>query len=292
MGYFFQSIKTFSYWRYALFSGAALEKILSVMGILYLFINLLDTFQIYAKSRYSQYEIVVVVLFAVIIAVLTRRPVSRIRYKIPKKDFAVEVKIGDIFKENGEIVVSSNTTFDTDLSSGLISPNSLQGQCALRMFKGNTLEIDRQLSESLKQESHSAISDKQGKHDQYEIGTVARVHAQGKNFYFIAMSELNEFGTAKSSVELVDQAIKRLWLYMTERGELGNIVMPLMGTGRGRIEMPRKKMIERIAQSFTTASRDKIFSNKLIIVIHPSDVERFGINLFEVKDYLSQSLHV
>lgn len=69
-------------------------------------------------------------------------------------------------------------------------------------------------------------------------------------------------------------------------------MVPLMGTGRGRIEMPRKPMIERIAQSFANASRDKIFSNKLVIIVHPSDVEKFGINLFEVKDYLSQSLHV
>jgi hypothetical protein len=56
--------------------------------------------------------------------------------------------------------------------------------------------------------------------------------------------------------------------------------------------MPRKKMVERIAQSFAYASRDKIFSNKLIIVVYPGDADKFAINLFEVKDYLVQSLHV
>jgi hypothetical protein len=37
-------------------------------------------------------------------------------------------------------------------------------------------------------------------------------------------------------------------------------------------------------QSFANASRDKISSNKLIIVVRPADVEKFYINLFEVRD--------
>jgi hypothetical protein len=118
------------------------------------------------------------------------------------------------------------------------------------------------------------------------------VTANGKNFYFVAMSDMNEFGNAQSSVRYIDIALEKLWIYLAERGELGDVVLPLMGTGRGRIELPRKKMIERIAQSFADASRDKIFSNKLVIVVYPPDVEKFGINLFEVRDYLSQSLHV
>jgi hypothetical protein len=64
-----------------------------------------------------------------------------------------------------------------------------------------------------------------------------------------------------------------------------------MGTGRGRVDLPRKKMVERIAQSFADASREKIFSNKLIIIIRPEDAESFGVNLFEVRDYLVRSLH-
>jgi len=116
--YFLASIKTFSYWRYALFSKGAVAKIFAIMGVLYLFIELLDTFGVYTKARYNKYGLIIVILFAVVIAVVTRRPVSRVRYKIPKKDFAFEVRVGDIFDASGEIVVSSNTTFDTDMSSG------------------------------------------------------------------------------------------------------------------------------------------------------------------------------
>ncbi len=262
------------------------------MGVLYLLINVLDTFGIYAKTEYTGYQIVIFVLIAVVWTLATRRPVSKITYKVPKRDFAIEVRIGDIFSMDGEIVVSSNTTFDTEMSSGLIASNSMQGQFALRMFKGQTDEIDKQLSNSLKDEAFEEVEGKPGKLMKYPVGTVARVSAFGKNFYFVAMSDMNEHGTAESSLAYIDKSLESLWRYMAKRGELGDLVIPLMGTGRGRVQLPRKKMIERIAQSFADASRDTTFSNKLVIAVYPGDVEKFGINLFEVRDYLSQSLLV
>ena len=58
------------------------------------------------------------------------------------------------------------------------------------------------------------------------------------------------------------------------------------------MKLPRKKVIERIAQSFADASQETVFSNRLTIVVRPDDASNFSINLFQVRDYLSQSLHV
>jgi hypothetical protein len=160
-----------------------------------------------------------------------------------------------------------------------------------RYFDGNTAEIDRQISASLQNVPfETAISP--GKTKRYPIGTVAKLTTCDKNFYLLAMAELNEHGNAQSSAEMVDNAIEKLWCYIAERGELGDLAVPVIGTGRGRIELPRKKVIERIAQSFAYASRAKIFANKLIIMIRPEDAAKYEVNLFEVRDYLSISLHV
>jgi hypothetical protein len=64
-----------------------------------------------------------------------------------------------------------------------------------------------------------------------------------------------------------------------------------MGTGRGRVAYPRKKMIERIAQSFADACSERAFSNKLIIVVRAEEASKFSLNLFQVRDFLGQSLH-
>lgn len=292
MKYWWESVRTLAYWRYALFSSEALAKFFSTLGVLYLLINLADTFKIYEKGEYSNYGIFFLIALSVIFVIFTRRPVSRVSYKVPKKDYSFEVKIGDIFNESGEIIISSSTTFDTDMSSGLISTGSLQGQLATRFFNGQTAEIDRQLEEALSRENYVESIDKPGKRKQYPLGTVARVSAHGKNFYFVAMSHINSNGTAYSSTRMLDEALEGLWSSMARKAELGDMIMPLIGTGRGRVAIPRKKIVERIAQSFADAAQEQVFSNKLTIIVRPEDASKFSLNLFKVRDYLSQSLHV
>ena len=291
MKYFLKSIATRSFWRYAVFSHEALANLLAAIGALYVFMEIMDFLSIYTKDRYSKYAIVPIFVAALLYVIFSRRPVSRVTYKIPQKDYIFEVKIGDLFTEPGDVVISTNTTFDTDMASGLIAADSLQGQLALRVFRGATVDIDRQLEEGLKQVEYAERADAPGKTKEYPIGTVAKVTTPDKIFYFVAMSRLNVHGTAKATLRNIEDALSGLWQFIADQGELRAIIVPLMGTGRGRVELPRKKMVERIAQSFADASREKIFSNKLTIVIRPEDAENFQINLFEVRDYLTRSLH-
>lgn len=291
MRYFFESIMTRAYWRYALFSGEAIGKFFAVVGILYLCVDLADAFDIYKKDQYSYYGLIILVVLALTYVLSTRRPLSRVSYKIPQKDFAVEVLIGDLFKIPGEVIISTNSTFDTDMSSGLIAVTSLQGQLATNYFNGQTTEIDHQIEKSLSREQFTINDKRPGKKKEYPIGTVARVSAHSKNFYLVAMSHMDENGNASSDLKMIDEALEKLWVNLASKAELGDIVMPLMGTGRGRVAYPRKKMIERIAQSFTDACSGRAFSNKLIIVVRPEDASKFSLNLFQVRDYLGQSLH-
>jgi len=289
--YIFESVKTRAYWRHALFSGEAIGKFFAVMGILYLCVDLADAFNIYKKDQYSYYGLIILVALALVYVLSTRRPLSRVSYKIPQKDFAVEVLIGDLFKIPGEVVISTSSTFDTDMASGLIAVSSLQGQLATNYFNGQTTEIDRQIEASLEKEEFIVNEKRPGKKKEYPIGTVARVSSHGKNFYLVAMSHMEESKNAQSSLKIIDEALEKLWMNLASKAEVGDIVMPLMGTGRGRVPYPRKKMIERIAQSFADAASERAFSNKLIIVVRPEDASNFSLNLFQVRDYLGQSLH-
>lgn len=247
----------------------------------------------YTRDKYSAYSFFVVITFAALVTVISRRPVSKISYRIPKKDFGYEVLIGDLLNSSAtNIVISTNTTFDTDIASGLISQNSLQGQFTNKFFAGNTLELDKQIATSLNEIEYQDHPAGKGKKRRYPVGTVAKISTHGKTFYLSAMAELNSEGTAKSTPRMIDEALESLWEYIANKGELGDVAIGLIGTGRGRVNIPRKKMVEEIAQSFSHASQDKVFSNKLTIVVYPSDAERFGVNLFEIRDYLSQSLHV
>lgn len=291
MRYFWKSLLTISFWRYALLSREAIAKIFAIVGVLYALLEMMDFFRIYTKDQYSGYAVLPMVGLAVLYVIVTRRPVTRVAYKQPGKDYIIEVRIGDIFAGDNDVVVSSNTTFDTNMANGLISTDSLQGQVATRFFQANTDEIDRQLEADLKHVEGRERNDAPGKRIEYPIGTCARVRAHGRTFYFVAMSRLNEKGTAGATLRDVEDALSSLWAFVLTHGELRNLSVPLMGTGRGRTGHPRKKMVERIAQSFVEGSKDQLFSNRLSIVIRPKDAESFGVNLYQVRDYLVQSLH-
>lgn len=289
MKYPLSAYATRSFWRHALFSWEPLRDVLSILGGFYLAAEMLDFFGLVTRDQYSRLTPLLLLPLAMLWVVITRRPVTRVTYKVSKKDLCYVVRVGDLFDCDADLVVSCNTTFETDMASGLISPNSLQGQLVARYFEAKTDELDRQISKALKRVA--ATESEPGKKKRYPIGTVAKLTAHGKNIYLLAMAELNDHGTARSSTAMVDTALDKLWVFLAEQGELRDIAVPVVGTGRGRVELPRKKIIERIAQSFADASATRKFSNKLIIVISPEDAERYDVSLFEVRDFLTRSLH-
>jgi hypothetical protein len=71
----------------------------------------------------------------------------------------------------------------------------------------------------------------------------------------LAMAELNEHDNACSSPEEIQEALSSLWKFIAERGELGAVAIPVIGTGRGRLDVPRRKVIEWIAQSHRLRAR-------------------------------------
>lgn len=293
MRYFFSSIFTLSFWGYALFSWQAFRGMLAIFGAIFLIIQALDFFDVYPSEDYDPRFFWIFLVVSVLGSILPRMPVSKVSYKVPRKDLCFDVVVGDILESScAGIVISTNTTFDTDISSGIISQDSLQGQMTSRFFRGNVAELDRQLEDCLARVAYEDVSKAYGKNKSYPIGTVATVQAGGKFFHMVAMAEMNESKTAVSSVQKVEEALDKLWSYLASNAELMDVAMPILGTGRGRIKLPRKKMIEKIAQSFAYASVEHTFSNRLVIYVRPEDARNYNVNLFEIKDYLRQSLHV
>lgn len=292
VNYFLKSIGTFSFWRYALLSGEAIAKMFAMVGVQYAIMDMADFFSLYTKDKYSGYAVVAMILFAMCWVVVRRRPITRFAYKVPGKDFSIEVRIGDLFDGQNDVVVSTNTTFDTDMASGLIDTDSVQGQVATRFFNANTVEIDRQLTAELAAVQGTPRANAPRKQLEYPIGTVARVRSHNRIFYFVAMSRLNAQGTASATVRDIEDALEATWTFVRTHGSVGGLSIPLMGTGRGRTGIPRKKAVERIAHSFTEGSSDQVFSSRLSIVIRSQDAESFAVNLYQIRDYLIQGLHI
>jgi hypothetical protein len=291
MGYFFRSLGTRAFWRYALLSPAGASRVFAAVGVTWTFIELLDFVGIYERANYGKLALFPILGVGILFAALRVRPVSRITYKVPSRDLTIEVRIGDLLDAVGAVVISSSTTFDTDIASGIISPNSLQGQFTGKYFSNNTAALDAALSDALAGVVGSTTQKTFGKTVEFPVGTVAPVSTHGNDYYFLAMSKFNAQQNAYSTPQMIEESLTSLWDFVRSRGELRPLSFPLLGTGRGRIGIPRKKMIELIAQSFVSYSTTNQIAPKLLIYIHPSDAENYEINLFEIRDYLSNSIH-
>lgn len=276
MKYFFNSITSRAYWRY-IFSFDGFKSILAIFGTFWLVIETLDFFQVYTRDRYGSYAFIIFIVLSVLISILIKRPIKSITIPFREHDFSIEVRIADLFDISGASMISSNTMFEADVAGGKIAVDSLQGQFTAKYFTGNQNELIKKIDEELKASKKTAP---------YPMGTTIPIHTHGKTFYFTAMAEIGEGGNASSNISDIKTALNGLWDYVRVSGELQELAVPVVGTGRGRIKISRKKMIALIAESFVKASiRDK-FSDNLIIAIRPEDAQNFGINLYEIKDHL------
>lgn len=289
--YYFRSFKTKSYWSYALFTTDSVKTFMAVVGGVWLFIDIFSSIGIFAKEQISWWNLVYVALIALLIVVFTRRPLTKITYKHPGKDLIIEVRIDDIFSLTGQKIIGTNTTFDTDLSNNIISPRSLQGQFTDRFFPNNISELDTRISKQLEGREYFEVQ-KEGKKKQYPFGTTIKFNLQGEFYYWFAMAEMNESNNVKTTLNQLQKSLEGLWDFMEVSSERLPTVIPLVGSAFGRIGIKRKKLIALIAQTFVAAieSSSTTFIDKLIIVVSPKDVERFELNLFEVKDMLKHYL--
>lgn len=264
-----------------LFSASGAQSVLSVFGAIYLLVEVLDFFNVYTRDKYGAFGFLIFLCVAAIVSISVRRPIKCVQIALPHKDYSIEVRIGDIFETSGAIMISTNSNFEADVAGGRIATNSLQGQFTARYFTGNQNSLIDEIEEQLRLV---------GGNKPFPMGTTIPITTHGKTFYFTAMAALNQNGNASSTLANVKDSLDGLWSHVRNAGELQELAVPLVGTGRGRLNLPRKKMIELIAESFVLASMAGKFTEKLVICIRPEDAQRFQVNLYDVKDHLKQSL--
>ena len=280
MKYLISSITSKAYWRY-IFSQSGIKSILAIFGLIWLIIESLDFFHVYTRDQYGSYAFFIFIAISIIISILLRRPIKAISISFPKYDFCIEVRIIDIFNVKGATMVSSNTIFEADVAGGKISVDILQGQFTAKYYTGNQSKLIKEIKEALKTIDSSSP---------YPMGATIPIHTHGKTFYLTAMARIGKNGNASSTIADIKSALNGLWSYVRTSGELQELAVPVIGTGRGRLKTSRKKMIAIIAESFVKASTKNKFTDKLIIAIQPEDAENFEINLYDIKDHLTHVL--
>ena len=159
------------------------------------------------------------------------RDMLSVSHRLDETDISIEIRVDDIFSLTGAFIISTNTTFDTDMSKGLISEESLQGQFTKKYYDGEEY-LDLDLGNVLKDQECIVDENKPKKQKRYAIGTVVKVFPKKQLVYLVAIADLNQHGVASSSLDNVRESLRKLWSYIANQGGFDRLVMPILGTGR------------------------------------------------------------
>lgn len=280
----FRAFFSESYWRHGFSMSKFTRSALASAGAFWL-ISEIISFSAPGLKPLIESALPFLVGVSILIAIWEVRPRTSISCRIVGRDTEIRIMVGDIFDVPGSIVLSTNTTFDTD-TSGLIDKKSVQGQFSDRFF-ANIEQFDREIESQLTGIPSTAVGFvKRGKTQVYPVGTTVRIVTTGKIGYLVAIATMGPSGAASGSLDDLRTALPSLWDFITNNGGIDPLAIPVIGSGFSRIKEPREAIVRDIIDSFIASCAATRFTDSLTIVISPNDFYRHSINLEEINRYL------
>ena len=277
--------------------GSICQTGFAIVGGLITVVELSDIAGIEKVRELFQQYFWLVLLVVAILSVIIKW--DRLRYTVKiadSPDITITLKVCDALKNEGAVIIPTNSTFDTVMEDEFISEASIQGQYQIKFFKNRIPELDKKLKEGLTGKHCVELKDgRQHNIERFPIGTVSRVNEKNKRAYFLADSDIDPQGhPIDVDATDVSQALTGLWYELSRSGNCEPYSIPLIGTGKARAkDVSRNEVVQQIILSFLAASKEHKITESLTICIHPGDFEKIDWDgLCEFLKYQSQYANV
>jgi hypothetical protein len=265
----------------------ALVLMLAAAGILWLPFEISSVYDTQHKLPESWYLIGLgIILLGIAVRLLFYR--KRFTYYFQQQGITFCVIIGDIFTFTDGAAISFSDTFDTEVSSRLISKHSLQAIFLKRVYADNTQLLDRDIKNALR---HSGItgtrdtSKKIGKDVRYSLGTVLPVEKNGKCYYLMAISRMGNDGVAQGTQEDFHKTLCELWRQIDCTCDDETVSIPIIGTKKSRLYPDCELALKEIILSAYSYSRiHRRPAHHLRFVISKQDAKH--IDMLKLKDFV------
>lgn len=224
-------------------------------------------------------------LIGVVVGVFRSLPKTNFSAKIKNKDVHIYIKVTDAFSLEGALIIPINNEFDTELKGNVQRAKSMKNKLIVKHFDNNPSYLKQVVDSTLNESKFK--SKKIPGTNKYEMGTVVPIRKDKKCFYLLVNSEKTEHDRVRSVKENLTSILSELWTSLSYDSDRENIVIPVLGTGNGRINMQRQDVVKEIILSFIVALKENIFCDSLTIAIRPEDLELGGLDLNELSEFLT-----
>jgi hypothetical protein len=255
---------------------------------------LLQSYQaIWDKTAFPGYAgtvAVVVALGSALYGLVRARPGRAVVRDLDHPQCRIEVVPGDLFDQaEAHLVVGFTDVFDTDVNDRVVHERSVQAQFLQQVYRDDVARLDADLSLALEHEPVAvAVSREEkpyGKLCRYPVGTVAVLGTPRRLFFCVAYSTMSPGLVAGSSADALWHSLSRLWSAVHERGQRQPLAMPVIGAALARVDaLDREALLRLVLLSFVAASRERLLTTRLRIVLPPAEFDR--VNRPELQAFL------
>ncbi len=251
-----------------------LRHVLTGFGVLFLFI---ESYEVVTDSNLKMHYILFVSLGFVIGAILFALDgwfrSGYLRNEVVISTDAgqtqITLKYGDIFHESGWKAIGVNDFFDDTVDEDLVSSRSLHGIVLNDHWGQNRADWRKQIQIALNKVTGVPEARSKGKRTRYPIGTTARASSAEHNFLFVVLGETSlKDNTTSANTEQLIRAVRGLAREARAACSMKPLIVPLMGDGLSRINMPPTILIDLIITALVEESRYGKITGEIKIVLH------------------------
>ena len=209
------------------------------------------------------------------------------RAKIELRGIGMQIGVykGDLFAQDGVIVIPVNDFFDTLVDDVHIAKKSLHGLAVQKYWAANVLDLDNRIDEELLGMPFEAVErDGWAKEKRYPCGTsVFLKDDNGRKLIFVALTHTDaKTHVTSARIEDLVAAVRGALCVARERASGAAISFPLMGSGNSRIKLPHQALFDTILSTIIAECNDAKVSEKINIVLRGHLADR--LNFANLKD--------
>ena len=221
------------------------------------------------------YSILILLIMSLIIGGCLNWPLRELDEKIAKSGVKVRLRFGDFWKQKGEKIIGVTRCFSSVVDDVVIHSSSLHGTFIKRNFANNQ-EAKVRIEAELGLGNNVGVV--------HEAGKTIKLTGSKDTVYLVGITTLD--ANNQASVKLNDYfvALGRMWEFIRERNDGGEIVCPLLGVGRARLNVNSTAIFCELLNSALIAMKDGFIATDLVFVIDPNEIVNGHVDLVDVKN--------